>query len=102
MNESRKFYIAGILSSIVVGLWSAYYIGGALCIGCFEIPPLGPFHFVVSLFFLPIGILSGFIGSRIGKKYPNPDYHGWFILLTIFIVPLIVVCAFALLYLINS
>ena len=95
MNESRKFYIAGILSSIVVGLWLAYYIIGAACIMCFEVPPLGPYHFLLSLFLLPIGILSGFIGSRLGKKFPNPSIQGWFILLSILLVPLIVACVFA-------
>ena len=100
--DRRKYYLAGVLSSFVVGLWLAYYIIGAMCIGCFELLPFGPMHFVVSLFFLPIGILSGFIGHRLNNKYPNPKYQGWFILLSILMVPIIVVCALSLLYLFSS
>ena len=97
----RKYYLAGILSSFVVGLWLTYQILGALCIGCFEVPPLGPIHFLLSLFFLPIGILSGFIGSQLGKKYSKTGNQGWFVLLSILMVPLIVACIFAVLFFSN-
>jgi uncharacterized membrane protein YfcA len=33
--------------------------------------------------FVPAGLIAGFIGNRLGKKYPAPKYIIWFLLVTI-------------------
>ena len=33
--------------------------------------------------FVPAGLIAGFIGDRFEKKYPQPKYIFWFLLLTI-------------------
>ena len=79
----QKYYVAGIFGSTVIGFYIAYLMVFILTYDRYDVPQISPFYLVGSMVALPFGILAGYIGQRLSKKFARSKLHeGLFVMLT--------------------